>query len=385
MNHVRIGIIGFGSMANSHAMSIERGEVPRASVTAVLDTNPKRLENLDARFSGTVRGFTDQESFFSSGLFDSVLVATPHYFHPDNVIDSLKRGFHVLCEKPVGVYASRVREMNQVAQNSDRVFAVMFNQRTNPVYIKLKDLVSSGELGELKRCIWIITDWYRAQSYYDSGTWRATWDGEGGGVLLNQDPHQLDLWQWFFGMPSRIRAFCYFGKYHEIEVEDDVTAYMEYAGGMTGLFVTSTGESPGTNRLEISGDRGKVVAEGHSIRFSRLRIPERQFNREYRGGFGQPECWEIEVPAPGAHPQHPGILRNFVSAILDGQPLIAPGVEGIRSLTLSNAMLLSTWTDSWVSLPMDDALFLQLLNQRAESSGQKKNAYDILLNTGGTY
>ncbi|MFO7635914.1 MAG: Gfo/Idh/MocA family oxidoreductase [Clostridia bacterium] len=385
MEHVRIGIIGFGSMASSHARYLAAGEIPGASVTAAHDTNEKRFQTLEKDFNGAIRGFTDIQEFFSSGLFDAVLVATPHYHHPEYVMMSLDKGFHVLCEKPAGVYTAHVREMNRHAANSGKIFAIMFNQRVNPVYIKLKDLISSGELGDLKRCIWIITNWYRPQSYYDSGSWRATWSGEGGGVLLNQDPHQLDLWQWILGMPERVRAFCYFGKYHDIEVEDDVTAYMEYTNGMTGLFVTSTGETPGTNRLEISGDRGKLVIEDDVIKFSRLRTPERTFNREFKGGFGQPECWESVIPVEGANPQHKGITRNFVQAILKGEKLIAPGTEGIHSLTLSNAMLLSSWTDAWVDLPIDEDLFLSILKEKVRTSTKRKSASNAILDTTGTY
>ena len=190
--------------------------------------------------------------------------------------------------------------MNEAAEKSGKVFSMMFNQRTNPLYQKVRELILSGELGEIKRTNWIITNWYRSQSYYDSGGWRATWAGEGGGVMINQSPHQLDLWQWTTGlMPRRVRAFSGFGKYHDIEVEDDVTAYVEYENGATGLFVTSTGEAPGTNRFEVAGDRGKIVVEDGKLTFWRLRQSEREFNREYQGGFGEPECWKIDIPVYG--------------------------------------------------------------------------------------
>jgi predicted dehydrogenase len=262
--------------------------------------------------------------------------------------------------------------MNEAATASGKVFGVMFNQRTDPLYQKLKDLVDTGELGPLKRTNWIITSWYRSQSYFDSGGWRATWAGEGGGVLLNQDPHQLDLWQWICGMPRRVRAFCYFGKDHDIEVEDDVTAFVEYENGATGVFVTSTSDTPGTNRFEVTGGNGKVVVEDEKLTFWRLRVPEREFNRDYKGGFGQPECWKCEIPINGTAENHAGVTRNFVAAILDGAPLLAPGQEGIRGLTLSNAMHLSSWTDDWVDLPIDEDLFYEKLKERIEKSSYKK-------------
>ena len=113
-----------------------------------------------------------------------------------------------MCEKPAGVYTKQVREMNEAAEKSDRVFGMMFNQRTNCIYKKMHDMVQSGDYGKLKRVNWIITDWYRTQAYYNSGGWRATWDGEGGGVLLNQCPHQLDLWRRFIKSVSAQFGFA---------------------------------------------------------------------------------------------------------------------------------------------------------------------------------
>lgn len=275
--------------------------------------------------------------------------------------------------------------MNEAAQQSNKVFSIMYNQRTNPVYQKLKDLIDSGELGELKRSIWIITNWYRSQSYYDAGGWRATWSGEGGGVLLNQDPHQLDLWQWICGMPTKVRAFMSYGKYHNIEVEDDVTAYVEYANGATGLFVTTTGEAPGTNRLEVTGDRGKIVIEDDKLTFWRLRMPERKFNSEYKGGFGSPECWKCEIPTPGENTQHVGIINNWVDAILNGTELLAPGIEGIKGLTISNAMHLSAWTDLSVELPLNEELFFEKLKTRIDNSTFKKSVTEGTLDVSGTH
>lgn len=385
MENVRIGIIGIGGMGSSHANHIVAGKVPHAELTAVCDTNSDRLEWARQSFGDNVKRFDDVDAFFQSKAFDAVLIATPHYDHPALAIQALEHGYHTLIEKPAGVYTKAVREMNEVASQSDKVFAIMYNQRTNPVYQKLKDLIDSGELGELKRSIWIITNWYRPQSYYDAGGWRATWSGEGGGVLLNQDPHQLDLWQWMCGMPKKVRAFMSFGKYHDIEVEDDVTAYVEYDNGATGLFVTTTGEAPGTNRLEVSGDRGKVVIEDDKLTFWRLRVSEREFNREYKGGFGSPECWKCEIPTPGDNSQHIGIMKNWVDAILHGKELIAPGIEGIKGLTISNAMHLSAWTDSWVELPLDEDMFYEKLKERIDNSTYKKNVSEVTLDVSGTH
>lgn len=386
MDKVRIGLIGIGNMGSAHAKNLIKGEIPGGELAAVCDINPGRLKWAKDTLGEQVKLYDNTDAFFSAGGIDAVIVAVPHYDHPALAIKGFEKGLHVLIEKPAGVYTKQVREMNEKAQKSGKVFGIMFNQRTNPLYQKLRDLIQSGELGEIRRTNWIITNWYRSQSYYNSGGWRATWAGEGGGVLLNQDPHQLDLWQWTCGMPKRVMAFMYFGKYHDIEVEDDVTAYVEYENGATGVFVTSTADAPGTNRLEVTGGRGKIVIEDDNLTFWRLRVPERQFNSEYKGGFGQPECWKCEIPVTGENTQHVGILRNWVNAILKGTGLLAPGVEGINGLQISNAMHLSAWTGKWADIPVNEDLYYELLQERVKKSVfKKKTEGSKVLDVSGTY
>lgn len=372
MKKVRIGIIGIGNMGSSHAKNLIDGKIQDAELTAVCDINPERLKWAKSTLGDNVLLFEDAASLFASKTIDAIIIATPHYDHSPLAIQGFENSLHVLTEKPAGVYTSQVREMNEAAAKSDRVFGIMYNQRTNPLYAKLKDLIQNGELGEIRRTNWIITNWYRSQHYYNSGGWRATWAGEGGGVLLNQDPHQLDLWQWICGMPIRVRAFCSFGKYHKIEVEDDVTAYVEYENGATGVFVTTTGEAPGTNRFEVTGDNGKIVVEDDKLTFWRNRVFKDKLVMESESPFAKPECWKCEVPIIGENLQHVGIMRNWVDAILNGSKLLAPGEDGINGLTLSNAMLLSAWTDSWVELPMDQALFYEKLQEKIKTSSYKK-------------
>lgn len=368
MDKVRFGIIGVGNIGTVHARYLLAGTVKEACLTAVCDNNPDKHPAIRQLVGDEVAMFSDAEAMLKSGLIDAVIVATPHYDHPGLSMLAMRNGIHTLCEKPAGVYTAQVREMNEFARGCNVVFGMMFNQRPNPLYQKVKDLIDSGELGELRRSNWIITNWYRSQSYYNSGGWRATWKGEGGGVLLNQDPHQLDLWQWLVGMPVRMRAFCQFGKHRQIEVENEVTAYAEYANGATGVFITTTAEAPGTNRLEIAGDRGKVVVEDGKLRFWRLRESETEFNARWENGFGEPECWEVTIPVAPECSEHHVITANFAAAVLHGTPLLAPGTDGIHGLTLSNAMHLSTWTDDWVDLPFDEALFKKLLDERIASS-----------------
>lgn len=369
MNQIKLGIIGMGNMGSGHFRNVQEGKCPSVKVTAVCDINPERLKNL-----GEIASFTDADKMLESGLVDSVLIAVPHYLHPVMAIKCFEHKIHVLTEKPAGVYARQVREMNEAAAKAGVKFGIMFNQRTNPLYAKAREIVQSGQLGQRKRLVWIITNWYRTQAYYNSGSWRASWSGEGGGVLLNQAPHNLDLWQWIFGMPKRVRAFCDFGKYHKIDVEDDVTIFAEYENGANATFITSTGEAPGTNRLEISGDKGKIVIEDNKLKWWKLEEAERDFCFTAKEGFITPEnqYQEFSEQAPEGHPE---VLEAFAKSILTGTEMIAHGEEGLNSLSISNAAYLSAWTNDWAEIPTDEALFekkLALLCEKEKANPSKK-------------
>lgn len=288
MSKLRIGVIGMGNMGSDHAKKLNKGIVPEAELTAVSEMDGNRLEDAKTYLQGDIGYFATPDELMDSGLCDAVIIATPHYDHPRLAIMAFTKGLHVLCEKPAGVYTKQVREMNEKARESGRIFGMMFNQRTNPMYRKMHELVHSGELGAIKRVNWIITDWYRSQAYYDSGSWRATWAGEGGGVLINQCPHNIDLLQWICGMPAQVRAFCHEGKWHNIEVEDDVTAYMEFPNGATGVFVTTTADLPGTNRLEITLEMGKLVCENNTLTLHKLGQNEREYCFTTKDGFAKP-------------------------------------------------------------------------------------------------
>lgn len=368
MNKVRLGIIGYGNIGSQHGRSIAAGKTPAVYLTAVADIDPERLKSAKSVFGEDLKTFDSAEALIYSGSCDAVLISVPHYYHPSMAIMAMEAGLHVLVEKPAGVYTKQVDRMDAVAaRHPELVYCMDFNQRTNPLYQKVKELLESGELGQMKRVIWIVTDWYRSQSYYDQGGWRATWDGEGGGVLLNQNPHNLDLWQWMCGMPKRVKANVYYGKHRNIDVEDDVTALVEYENGATGCYITTVGDAPGTNRLEIDGERGKLVVEDGKLKFYRLRVPEPEFNASYKKGLGKPEVWECEIPVKGTYTSHPGIINNFCDAILTGAKRIAPGEEGIKGLQISNAIHLSSWLGGeWVELPVDGELFLEKLQEHCK-------------------
>ena len=384
MGKIRLGIIGIGNIGTGHVGNILDGLSPEVEITAAADRRESRREWVRDKLPG-IAVFSEGSDLIASGPCDAVMICVPHYQHPPLAIDAMRHGLHTLVEKPAGVYTLQVREMNEEAdRHPELTFAMMFNQRTNCVYRKLKEMIDSGEIGTLKRVSWLITDWYRTQIYYDSGAWRATWSGEGGGVLLNQCPHQLDLLQWLCGLPVRVRAFCHEGKWHDIEVEDDVTAYLEFENGATGVFVTTTGDAPGTNRLEITGTKGKVVCEDQTLTFYRLAVDERDWCRTCPEGFKKPEWETIRVETDGQNPQHVGVLNAWAAAILRGEPLVADGREGIRGLMLSNAMHLSSWLGRPVDLPFDEKQFKDLLMERSRHSRRKEEA-DITFSTEGTY
>lgn len=385
MNKVRFGIIGIGKMGSQHCLRFTNGLIKNAVLTAVCDISPERKKWAEEKLAPKgVAFFDDYKALIDSGLTDAVLIATPHYFHPVMAIYALEHGQHTLIEKPAGVYTKAVREMNETAAgHPELVFGIMYNQRTNKLYRFAKELVESGRLGTIKRINWIITNWYRPQAYYDQGGWRGTWAGEGGGVLINQCPHQLDLFQWLGGMPLSVTAHAEVGKNRNINVENDVTAFMEYASGATGVFITSTHDFPGTNRLEIDADKGKLVIDGSKLTFTELEISETEFNATNKkfmpripsrkikkriGLLGQAKMFLFE--------QHTGILNNFVSAIINKTPLIAPGADGIKGLTISNAIHLSAWTGEKVEIPFDEDKFIEELEKRKaeEKENSKKRA-----------
>ncbi len=381
MNSIRIAVIGIGNIGTLHLGNIERLR-PKLHLTAVCDIVPEKAQRAAARYG--CAAYTDAEVLLKDGVADAVIIATPHYFHTTIGIAALDSGHHVLVEKPISVHKADAERLIAAyerarARGAAPVFAAMFNQRTDPRYRKVRQLVLQGELGALLRVNWIITNWFRTEAYYASSDWRATWAGEGGGVLLNQCVHNLDLFQWICGMPSKVWGFCGIGKHHTIEVEDEVTAYLEYPNGATGVFVTSTGEAPGTNRLELHGEWGRVVLEdglgpGRDLTFTRTEVSVPEFNRTSHSAYDQPPAWQVSFPINGSGGQHAEVLENFADAILSGVPLIAPAEEGLHSVELANAMLYSTLTGEPVTLPLDGAAFERELRRLIATSSYVKPA-----------
>ena len=388
--NVRYGIIGLGNQGTHYLFDIfEAGKAVDAVVSAVCDINPAKIENVKKRAPKCDPVyFENYIEMLDSGLCDAILVEVPHYQHPEMVMECLKRGINVICEKPAGVYTKQVKEMNAFAKENKALFGMMFNQRTNPLYQKMRQIIAEGGIGELQRVTWIITDWFRTQQYYDSGSWRATWEGEGGGVLINQCPHQIDLVQWVVGeMPVQVNSFCQYGKWHDIEVEDEVTAYFRYKNGATGVFVTTTGETPGTNRFEVSGSLGKLVCEDNKDLFwYKNEIDSIEWSKTATTGFDKPKCEKIKLEPEGENPRHTGIINNFTAAVLGKEPLFVEGTDGICGVELMNAIELSGWNNGEpIAIPVDEERYLRELNAHRATSRLKVVDDSSVADTAGTF
>jgi predicted dehydrogenase len=375
MKQVRLGIVGLGNIGRYHADYLLNKKVSRCELTAVSDAYAPSLEPFKSK---PVKTFERSEDMIRSGEIDAIVIATPHYLHTTIGIDALKSGLHVMVEKPISAHkADAERLIAAHKQHPKQIFAGMFQLRVEPRYLKIRKLLQNGDLGQFVRLHWIITDWFRAEAYYASGGWRATWKGEGGGVLLNQCLHQLDILQWLCGMPARVRGFCQLGRFHNIEVEDDVTCYLEWANGATGVFLSSTGEAPGTNRFELIGTRGKVVLENNRLAFIRNETDMIEFSQTSKSGFAKPEVWQVEIPFENAQNPHAILMQNFTDAILDGTPLIAPGTDGMGSVELANVLLYSSLMNQTIELPMDSAAWEKKLQQLIAESKQEKKVVQV--------
>ena len=375
MDKVRIGIIGMGNMGRFHANDLLDGKVPRGELAAVGSTSPHKLEEYKEK---GVQIFGSGEEMIASGAIDALLIATPHYQHTSLGVAALEAGLHIMVEKPISAHkADAERLIAAAAARPDQVFGAMFQLRVEPRYQKIRELVQGGELGDLVRVLWIMTDWFRSEAYFQSGGWRATWKGEGGGVLLNQCLHQLDAMQWITGMPSKVRSHVGIGKWHDIEVEDDVTCYMEFANGASGAFITSSGETPGSNRFEIAGTKGRLILENDTLTLTRNEVPSDEWCKTSKIGFQKPETTVEEIPIPGADAAHATLMTNFVNAILDGEALIAPGVEGLGSVELANVMVYSGLLNESVDLPMDGAAWEAKLNELIANSTHEKKVVEV--------
>lgn len=365
---VRLGVIGLGNIAGQHIETIRSGAVADCEVTAVCSRSASPVAD-----GLGIPHFTALDALISSGKCNAVLIATPTWNHFAAGAAALQAGLHVMMEKPIGLSVAEGEQLLKL-QSDAQVFALMLNQRADPLFLAMRDVIQSGALGPITRTQWTMTNWFRPEVYFQVSDWRATWRGEGGGLLLNQCIHNLDVYQWLCGMPSSVQAYCQFGKYHDIEVEDEATAYLEYPNGATGVFVGSTGEAPGVNRFDVVGDSGALQFDGERLLQASNTPATSQYNRETRDMFGMPEVETVDITPVRSGSQHAAVLNNFVSAVVRGEMLIAPAAEGLNSLSLANAMLLSTWSQERVNLPLDSARYQSALEQRMATSKLRTKA-----------
>lgn len=369
-NKLKFAVIGVGNMGSTHARHLFENKIDGAQLVALCDTDESVRNRLKQQFNG-VEIYENHIDLLSQADVDCVIIATPHYAHPQIAIDSFESGKNVLTEKPIGVLQKEIEKMITSAKKSNKVFGIMFNQRTNSLFKKAREIVKSGELGEKKRLVWQTTNWYRTQSYYNSSNWRATYSGEGGGVLMNQAPHQLDLLQWIFGVPESVFANISTAKYHDIEVEDDAELLFSYKDGSSAVFVTSTGESPGTNRLEISGSKGKIVLEEGKLKFFKLTQDEREFCFEKEQGFYDAPYEYSEILSEDELNGHIAILQNFCNHILKGEELIANGFDGVYQSKMTAAAYLSQFKEKRINLKFNNKEFDKQLKKRYKKQIKK--------------
>ncbi len=360
---VRVGVVGVGGMGGSHAAKLRDGVIPRATLGAVCDANPVHFDKFPDAPS-----FTDFEAMLDSDEVDAVVIATPHYFHTTQGVAALERNIPTLTEKPIAVDKADAEKMIAAWEKHKPVFAAMFNQRTNPLYKKLRELLQDGTLGEVRRVTWVITNWFRTEAYYASGGWRATWGGEGGGILVNQCPHNLDLFQWLFGMPTSVTALAKYGKYHDIEVEDEFHAIFDFANNATGSMISTTGETPGVNELEIATDNGLIHLKDGAIHWAKTESSVNQWSRETSQTMRGPQVWKVEIPVGNKGGEHTEVLINFIDAILDGTPLIAGAPEGMKSVEIANAILYASHERRTIDLPLDSAEYAKFLAEKVAGS-----------------
>jgi len=370
MKSIRYGIVGVGGMGSGHANTIQR--IEEASLGAVCDIIPDVANSVGEQFE--VPFCTDYRELIDRDDIDCVIVATPHYHHPEIAIYAMERGKPVISEKPISVTVSGADAMVAAAERTGTPFSVMHQSRSEPIWRVAGDIVRSGRLGEIYRTLLIFAD-FRSQAYYDSGGWRATWIGEGGGVTINQSPHSLDRFTWLGGLPSKVTAYTA-TRNHNIEVEDVASAMLEYPNGAVGYVYCSTTEAPGTDIMEFAGEKGKLQVVGKTIRFWELPQGVKAFSDSSTEMWTRPEVVEVDLEIPECESGHIAILRNMARHLLYGEELIAPGVEGIKTVEMIDAMILSGKTGKPVDVPVDRALYDAFIEDMKRQSKPKDTGPD---------
>jgi predicted dehydrogenase len=358
MQPLRIGLVGLGTMGRGH-LSKETA-LPEVQIVGVADVDPAAVQSASQTYG--LPGYSSYQELIENGNCEAILIATPHPFHAPIAQYAARHGLHILSEKPIAVTVAEADAMLDAAKKAGVLLGVMFQTRTEPWFKATHDLLASGVIGPIYRSVIVASHWYRTQAYYDSGSWRGTWTGEGGGVLMNQSPHSLDMFIWLGGKPTRVLARTS-TRFHRIEVEDTAEALIDYGGDHTGYLYTSTAEWPGDDRYEFSGERGKLVVNGRSVRL--YRATERvQDTIDHLAVWGKPTgAWE-EIPVEGEPPGHAAVVVQFARAVRLGEPLVATGEDGVNSLELGNAIMLSGDLNQAVDLPLNRNAYDRFLERK---------------------
>jgi len=371
MEQVRFGIVGTGGMGSGHARTMQGIEEIR--LAAVCDIAPDVANSVGEEYN--VPYMTDYHDLVDLDEVDALIVATPHYFHPEVVVYALEQGKPVISEKPIAVTVAAADAMVEAAQRTGTPFGVMHQTRTEAIWRAAGEITNSGRLGALYRTMMIYAT-FRSQAYYDSAGWRATWKGEGGGVLINQAPHSIDRFTWLGGLPSKVTAVTQ-TRGHVIEVEDVAGAMLEYANGATGYIYCSTTEAPTSEIMEFSGEKGKLRIVDDQIRFWEIPDGVHGFSDSSPEMWAHPEMSEVPVEIPEGERGHGAILRNFARHLLYGEDLLSPGVEGLKTVEMINAIIMSGGTGQSVDVPVDRAKYDAYLAELvATSTFQKREGPD---------
>lgn len=369
---VRAVLIGFGGMGRTYAQMIYAGMVPGMELVGVCCRNASGQTLLENAFPG-VAIYSDADDMAAQEAdFDAVIIVTPHTSHVPLGLRFAALGKHLLLDKPAGVRAADVAALEALCRDKGVTFGMIFNNRRLPAFRRAKALLESGVLGKLHRAVWVCNSWYRSPAYHRSASWRSSWNGECGGLMLNQNPHYLDMWQWFFGLPDRVWADLQFGRYNDFLVDDAVDIQFSYDNGFHGTFISATGEAPGVNRLEIWGSKGKLTIEDGA----KLFLDENELSTEEFGKINQEKFASIphaqrRVELETVENPYQEVFENFARHLLYGDALFADGSDGLKTCMLTNAIYVSGWEERRVAVPVEPGRYEEGLKARQEMENRR--------------
>lgn len=366
METVRAAVVGFGGMGRRYVQMIHDGEVEGMTLAGVCCRNQKGQEELKASYPEASVYPNVEAMFGRAGEFDAVVIVTPHATHVEIGKMAVAAGKHILVDKPAGVSTKEVKELLAASDASGVCFGMIFNTRMHPAYTQVKKMIEDGSLGRLNRAVWISNVWFRTPAYHNSAPWRSTWEGEHGGLLINQSQHFLDVWQWLLGMPDHVLASVEYGRYNDFFVDDSMDIQFFYESGLHGTFITSSGENPGINRLELWGTKGRLCVEDHCrITFDENVMSTEEFRECNTEAYGVLQYHRREIPVNTEKTDgYQKIFQNFADHIRKGTPLMATGEDGLRTVMMANGAYLSSWLGKKMAYPIDDEEYAGMLEEK---------------------